>query len=82
MYYVYLLKSEKDNKFYIGYSSNLKLRIKEHEDGLVESTKHRRPLKLVYYEAYPNKLLAEDRERQLKKFGSAYSGLLKRIKLI
>jgi len=34
---------------------------------------------LIYYEAYNNKNLAEERERKLKKFGSAYSGLLKRI---
>jgi putative endonuclease len=79
MYYVYLLKSEKDGKFYVGYSSNLKLRVKEHIDGLVKSTKNRRPIKLEYYEAYKNKQLAQKRERKLKEFGSSYSGLIKRI---
>ena len=79
MYYVYLLKSGKDLGYYIGFSSNLKFRFKQHCNGLVDSTKHRRPLRLIYYEAYNNKNLAEERERKLKKFGSAYSGLLKRI---
>lgn len=45
------------------------------------ATKYRQPLKLVYYEAYADKLLAQGRERQLKNFGSAHKGLLKRIKL-
>jgi len=49
MYYTYVLKSKKDEKFYIGYSKNVKLRFEQHKKGLVESTKDRRPLKLVYY---------------------------------
>jgi len=80
MYYVYLLKSEKDLGYYIGFSSELKLRFRQHRDGLVASTKNRRPLCLIYYEAYHLKKLAEERETNLKKFGSAYAGLLKRIK--
>jgi len=79
MYYVYLLQSKKDGKFYIGYTSDLKLRYKQHIEGLVQSTKNRRPLQLVYYEAYGNKNLAEEREQKLKNFGSAYVGLLKRL---
>lgn len=50
MYFTYVLQSEKDKKFYTGYSKNLKLRFEEHRKGLVESTKERRPLKLIYYE--------------------------------
>ena len=81
MYYVYLLRSNKDKKFYIGYSNNLKLRLEEHNKGKVVSTKHRRPLQLVYYEAYNSKDLAADRELKLKMFGSAYALLLKRLGL-
>lgn len=81
MFYVYLLQSIKDDGFYIGYSSDLKLRFQDHNNGKVESTKHRRPFKLIYYEAYFKKELAEERERKLKQFGSAYNGLLKRLKL-
>ncbi|MEK7146753.1 MAG: GIY-YIG nuclease family protein [Patescibacteria group bacterium] len=46
-YYTYILKSEKDKKFYTGYTKNLKLRFEQHFKGLVESTKDRRPLKLI-----------------------------------
>ena len=82
MYYVYLLFSEKDKGYYIGYSSDLKNRFKDHCAGKVESTTmNRRPMKLVYYEAYSSKELAQERERKLKDFGSAYTGLLKRLKI-
>jgi putative endonuclease len=52
MYYVYILRSIKDKKFYIGKTQDLKNRFKEHNDGKVFSTKGRRPLQLVYYEAF------------------------------
>ena len=79
MHSVYLLKSLKDKRFYIGSTSDLKLRMLDHESGSVKSTKHRRPLQLIYFEAYPSKQAAAERERQLKKFGSAYTGLMKRL---
>ena len=80
MYYVYILKSLKDKKLYIGYSANLKTRFSEHNRGNVDSTKHRRPLELIYYEAYKNELDAKNREKSFKKSGSVYNGLIKRIK--
>jgi len=67
-YYTYILKSEKDNKFYTGYTKNLKLRFKLHEEGKVDSTKERRPLKLVYYEACLNQQDATRREKYLKTY--------------
>ena len=51
MYYTYVLQSEVDNAFYVGYTKNLKLRFEKHNKGYVESTKDRRPFKLIYYEA-------------------------------
>ena len=66
MYYTYLLKSNKDGKFYTGYTKNLKLRFEQHNKGKVESTKNRRPLKLVYYEACLNEYDAIHREKYLK----------------
>ncbi len=66
MYYTYVLKSFKDNKLYIGYTNDLRNRIKEHESGLVKSTKNRRPLKLIYYEACLNKYDAIKREKYFK----------------
>ena len=48
-YYIYVLKSKKDNKMYTGYTKDLKLRFEQHNKGLVDSTKNRQPLKLIYY---------------------------------
>ncbi|MFA6105305.1 MAG: GIY-YIG nuclease family protein [Patescibacteria group bacterium] len=73
MFYTYVLKSQKDNELYIGWTDDLKSRIKKHNDGLVESTKNRKPLILVYYEACLNKDAAIAREKSLKTgFGRAY----------
>jgi len=81
MFYMYLLQSKKDNKFYIGYSSDLRIRFKQHCEGKVDATKNRRPVELIYYESYNEEKLARQRERNLKQFGSAYTGLLKRLNL-
>ena len=64
--YTYVLKSLKDNKFYTGYTINLKKRLELHLLGKVNATKHRRPLKLVYYEASLNKEKAIKREKYFK----------------
>ncbi len=66
MYYVYLLFSEKDKQLYKGFTLNLKIRIESHDGGLVKATKFRRPLKLIYYEAYLNRIDAKRRELFLK----------------
>jgi len=73
MYYVYVMRSQKDKKFYVGFTSDLQNRLKRHNDGLVESTKFRRPFKVVYYEACVNKDDAIRRERYLKStYGKRY----------
>ena len=61
-----LLFSQKDHQLYIGYTDNLKIRIEKYNNGYVKSTKHRRPLKLIYYEAYFKELDAKKREKYLK----------------
>ena len=66
MYYVYILQSEVDRSLYIGYSENLKRRLRDHNQGKNISTKGRDPLKLVYYEAFLNKKDALNREKYLK----------------
>jgi putative endonuclease len=68
MYYVYVLESSKDKKKYTGYTKNLKLRFELHEKGEVVSTKNRRPLKLIYYEACLNQQDATHREKYLKTY--------------
>lgn len=67
-YYIYVLKSGKDNNFYTGYTEDLKSRFEQHKKGLVVSTKYRRPLKLIYSEACLSKKDAMHREKYLKTY--------------
>lgn len=79
MYYVYILQSRKDKKFYTGYTKDLKLRFEQHQKGKVESTKNRYPLILIYYEACLNQKDALCREKYLKTYyGKMFLG--KRLK--
>ena len=72
-YYTYVLKSKKDGKMYTGYTKNLKLRFEQHQSGLVESTRSRQPLELIYYEACLNQQDATHREKYLKNhYGKMY----------
>lgn len=80
MFYVYLLKSQKDNKLYIGSTNNLKRRFEEHNKGFVQSTKSRLPLDLIYFEAYKSESEARKREQNLKLRSNAYKQLKLRIK--
>jgi len=64
--YVYVLKSEKDGMNYVGYTNNLKERLKCHNEGRVQSTKQRRPLTLVYFEGCLSQNDAVKREKYLK----------------
>lgn len=66
MFYTYVLKSKKDQRLYIGFSSNLKKRIDDHRNGRVVSTKHRRSFDLIFYEAFKDKKDALRREKYLK----------------
>ena len=65
-YTVYILKSSKDNKRYIGCTRNILRRLDEHNNGLVKSTRNRRPLELIYNEEFENKADASARERFFK----------------
>ena len=65
-YYSYVLFSLKDRKLYIGYSTDLKSRISKHNEGLITSTKSRRPLILILAEAFINEKDAREREKFYK----------------
>ena len=65
-YYVYVLLSLKDRKFYIGYTNNLKRRFEEHQRGENLSTSKRLPVELILYEAFLSKDDAQRRERYFK----------------
>jgi len=72
MYYVYILKDRVTEKIYIGYTSDLRTRVSEHN-------KRAKSWVLVYYEAYRCKKDALIREKRLKYYGKALSQLKKRI---
>lgn len=76
-YYVYVLESIKNGSLYIGYTTELKKRLQEHNHGLNFSTKSYRPWELIHYEAYRDKRDAERRENYLKT--NQGSRLLKRM---
>ncbi len=63
---VYVLKSKKDNKFYIGSTKDIEKRISCHNAGKVRSTKSRRPFVLLHQEEYENTKMARQRENFLK----------------
>ncbi|WP_424964245.1 GIY-YIG nuclease family protein [Ekhidna sp.] len=78
-YWVYMLRSEKDRSFYIGYTSNLENRVKKHQLGYSRYTRTKRPWKLVYFETFDLKSEAIKRERFLKdqKNTTFYESLIK-----
>ena len=79
MYYIYLLQSiENEDKRYIGYTSNLKRRLQEHNSKHKGYTGRDR-WRLVYYEAYLKKSDAIRREKRLKDDGRARYHLMKRV---
>ena len=72
---MYVLRSESDSGFYIGFSTNLRAWLRQHQASESFATKSRGPWKLVYYEAYLNQEDALGREKYLK------SGAGRRLKL-
>ena len=66
MFYTYVLRSNKDKKLYVGSTENLKVRFEAHNKGQVDSTRDRRPLTLIYYEACKSKKDALHREMYFK----------------
>lgn len=81
MWYVYVLQSQKNkNWFYKGSTNNLKRRLCQHNSGEVASSKSYIPLNLIYYEAYLSERVARLREMNIKKSGSVWIPLRRRIK--
>lgn len=66
MFYTYVLQSQKNNKWYIGYTSDLRKRFKQHNEGKSTYTKGRGPYIIMYYEACLNEDDARSRELYLK----------------
>ena len=70
MYYVYLLKNRLKDEIYIGYTEDLRRRLKEHKDEKPE---------LAYYEAYKSEKDARMREIKLKQHGQTKRRLKERL---
>ncbi len=65
-YYVYVLENKSKHYIYIGYSSNLRVRLEDHNKGNSKATKPYVPLRLIHYEAYRDQKDAKRREQYLK----------------
>ncbi len=78
MHYVYVIQNE-DEGFYLGYTSDLKKRVFDHNKGYNKSTRGK-TWRLVYYEAYVTVQAARRREHLLKHGGRSKQLLLERIK--
>ncbi len=78
MWFVYILQSEKNRKYYIGCSNDLGRRLQEHNLGQNESTKNNIPYKIVHVEEYANQQEAYGREKQIKSYkgGEAFKKLI------
>lgn len=68
--FVYILKSSKNGRYYIGSTNNLERRIKEHSDGEAPATKYLRPLSLVFSQCFTTIEQARLIESKLKRFKS------------
>ena len=66
IYYTYVIRSKKDDRFYTGFTSDLRKRFRDHNAGIVQATRSRGPFILVYYEACIDKQDARAREKYLK----------------
>jgi len=81
MFYTYLIKSKIKNWVYIGSTSDLVKRFKEHNSGKSKSTKGFTPFELIYYESYRTNSLARKREIELKNNSQQKEILFKRLGL-
>ena len=80
MFYVYVIQDNLE-RFYIGYTSDLKRRMDDHNRGSNRSTRGR-SWRLVYYEAYVTRASAMRRERVLKGDGRSRRHLMERIRFM
>ncbi len=81
MFTVYILKSTKNNSFYVGCTNDLTRRLKEHQANKTRSLKNKGPFELVYQENYNTLQEARKREAKIKSYkgGNAFKNLIKRV---
>ena len=66
MFIVYIIKSKQFHWYYVGMTSDLSKRLRQHNEGRVKSTKHRKPYELVYTKDFLSRVEARDHEKFLK----------------
>ncbi len=78
MWITYIIQSTTTKRYYIGFTSDIDQRLRQHNLGANRSTRHKGPWKLIYSETYSEKSLAWDRERQIKSYkgGMAFKKLI------
>ena len=78
MFKVYIIQSQKNRRYYIGYTSNLEQRLRYHNSGKNKSTKLGAPWKLVLEEMFGTRKEAWLREHQIKSYkgGEAFKKLI------
>ena len=83
-YFVYILQSQKDGRYYIGSTRDVEARLIFHNKGLQRSTRNRIPFVLVRSETYTSKSEALQREKQIKAYkgGNAFKQLLDFLKCL
>ena len=75
---LYILKSEKLDRYYVGISNDAQKRVFEHNSGKTQSTKNYGPWKIIYTEKHPDYKSAREREKYLK----SYKGVTEKRKII
>ena len=80
MHYVYIIKSKKNGKLYLGCTSDLRKRLIEHNANKAKYTKFKGPWEVRYYEAFYSKSDAFNREKKLKNNMRGLQELKKRTK--
>ena len=78
MIFVYILQSQKDQKYYIGHTDNIERRLQEHNREKSRSVKNRAPFLVIHKEVLTTKTEAIKREKQIKKYkgGEAFRRLI------
>lgn len=66
MYKVYAIRSKIKNYIYVGLTTNLEKRLKQHNKGYTKSTKPFRPFEIIYFEEVETRILARKREKYFK----------------
>lgn len=77
-YYLYILRSLKDNKLYTGITGNIEKRLRQHNFGKTPSTKSRKPFILIYSEEFDSRIEAREREKYLK----SYKGSKEKMEIV